>query len=111
MTFSRVKALSELTPGYAGILEPGESSAAETWEAGDLVLVPGLSFDTEGRRLGSGKGFYDRFLTSLPPGVSFWGLCFTEQVSPVPLPEDKHDIRMQRLLLPQGCGSDLTSRR
>jgi 5-formyltetrahydrofolate cyclo-ligase len=102
MIFSRVSSLSELTPGYAGILEPGLSAQREPWSAGDLVLVPGLSFDEEGRRLGSGKGFYDRFLADLPKGVAYWGICFDEQLSPVPLPEDKHDMRMQRLVLPSG---------
>lgn len=44
----------------------------------DLVLVPGLGFTKEGERLGRGKGYYDRYLSSFS-GVSI-GICFEEQI-------------------------------
>jgi len=79
-----------LLPNQFGILEPDPA-----WKLVDpslptgkrlLVLAPGLAFDREGRRLGRGKGFYDRFLHRLraahPAGSRSWavGLAFAEQL-------------------------------
>jgi 5-formyltetrahydrofolate cyclo-ligase len=46
----------------------------------DLVIVPGLAFDTSGNRLGRGGGFYDRFLARLRPGTARIGVCFDLQI-------------------------------
>jgi 5-formyltetrahydrofolate cyclo-ligase len=89
-----------LLPNQFGILEPDP-----TWKLVDptiptgkrlLVLTPGLAFDRSKRRLGRGKGFYDRFLDGLrtvhPQGSASWavGLAFTEQlVDEVPVSD--HD--------------------
>lgn len=43
------------------IFEPTHDERVET-EKIDLVLVPLLCFDRNGRRVGYGKGFYDKFL-------------------------------------------------
>jgi len=89
-----------LLPNQFGILEPDP-----TWKLIDptvptgkrlLVLTPGLAFDRSRRRLGKGKGFYDRFLAGLriahPLGSASWavGLAFDEQlVNEVPVSD--HD--------------------
>ncbi len=46
----------------------------------DLVIVPGLAFDTAGNRLGRGGGFYDRFLRRLRRSTATVGLAFDAQI-------------------------------
>ena len=41
----------------------------------DVAVVPGMSFDDNGNRLGRGKGYYDRFLKQIPQAYKI-GICF-----------------------------------
>lgn len=66
-----------------------------------VVLVPGMAFDTAGRRLGRGGGFYDRFLTRLPAGVHSVGVGFPCQLVPA-VPTDPHDAKVGWLALSSG---------
>jgi 5-formyltetrahydrofolate cyclo-ligase len=55
-----------LVNGAYGIPEPGKHCReADGDELNKMLwLVPGVAFDDQGRRLGRGKGFYDRLLNS-----------------------------------------------
>jgi 5-formyltetrahydrofolate cyclo-ligase len=64
----------------------------------DLLLVPGAAFTLRGDRLGSGAGYYDRYLDQRPCPKTI-GVCFDEQVA-VRLPAEKHDHRMEGIVTP-----------
>lgn len=92
LDFRWVESPADLVPGSFGILEP--PPGAEVASGFDLVLVPGLAFDRLGRRLGRGRGFYDRFLITLPPEVPTAGVCpGFRLVSAVPT--KSHDVAVR----------------
>ena len=92
--------LKDLAPGTFGILEPTGDHPAE-WEEIDLVLVPGLAFDLKGRRLGFGKGYYDRVLTQLKKSAFTIGLGYSFQVVEQ-VPSVSHDIPLKAVLSEKG---------
>jgi 5-formyltetrahydrofolate cyclo-ligase len=62
----------------------------------ELILVPAVAFDFAGRRLGYGRGIYDRLLSRL--SLFSIGVAFTEQLSPLPLPQGTHDRSVSKTL-------------
>jgi 5-formyltetrahydrofolate cyclo-ligase len=86
-----------LRPGPVRALEPPASAPACAIAEVDLVVVPGVGFDGDGRRLGRGRGHYDATLGSLRPGAARVGLAFEAQLVPA-LPEEPHDARMDAVV-------------
>lgn len=62
LTHHELKPDTVLETNRWGIPEPVAESPAYLPQHIDLVLVPLLTFDQRGHRVGYGKGFYDRFL-------------------------------------------------
>jgi 5-formyltetrahydrofolate cyclo-ligase len=87
----------DLTRGNFGILEPLSTAPSVPLNQLDLALVPGIAFDLDGRRLGRGKGFYDRLLAAVPGAKC--GVAFDQQVVRE-VPVESHDILMNFLLTP-----------
>ena len=56
----------DLAEGSFHIMEPiGKLFPVEKYPEIEVAIIPGMSFDDTGHRLGRGKGYYDRFLTKL----------------------------------------------
>lgn len=75
--------------GSYGILEPKQNLPVADKKRIVACFVPLLAFDGKGRRLGQGKGFYDRFLQGFP-GIRV-GVAFEWQFSPHDLPAEETD--------------------
>jgi 5-formyltetrahydrofolate cyclo-ligase len=87
----------DLREGQFGIREPGAHCIAVPPNRLDLVLVPGVAFDLQGRRLGRGKGFYDQMLAAVRGTTC--GVAFDEQIVES-IPVEPHDIHLNCILTP-----------
>ena len=107
-----------LTEGAYGIMEPAIGNEQFAMDNGQMsmdneqfvmnnydclcslgavaVLVPGRAFDHDGHRLGRGKGYYDRFLTSCPEAHTI-AVCYPFQIIDN-VPTNQYDIPVKELI-------------
>lgn len=89
--FSELKDLNHLKKGLYDILEPmSEKISVSSLTSADVIIVPGLGWDSQGHRLGHGLGFYDRALERVPYQSTIVGLAFEWQVLES-IPIESHD--------------------
>lgn len=100
MNFLVIKSPDDLIDGKFGIptADPEKCFSVEDF-SNALCVVPGLSFDNYGNRLGYGGGFYDRFLSKNK--VKTVGLCYERSISNA-LPIEKYDIATDYILNENG---------
>lgn len=96
-----LQSMDELAEGMYRILEPREElRGVEQKRVGveelDLILVPGVAFDSRGGRTGHGKGYYDKLLENARPETPLVALAFECQMFDE-IPMQEHDIHMDRV--------------
>lgn len=90
MEFYFIKSAADLTKGKYGLLEPDTVKCKKATPTDkSLCVVPALSFDAKGFRLGRGGGYYDRFLKSFK-GKSA-GFCYNSFLR-LTLPKEDYDM-------------------
>ena len=101
MELRRYTSQDDLAEGAFHILEPVGEPFTD-YDDIDVVLVPGMAFDAAGHRLGRGKGYYDRFLSShFSPLTTHHspliiGICFPfQRVAEVPT--EDYDVCMNEV--------------
>lgn len=85
---------SRLELGSFHIEEPSGNDLTDPADI-ELVVVPAVAYDRKGKRLGRGKGFYDRFLTQTKAtkvGVGYEFQLVDE------LPAEPHDVAMDIII-------------
>jgi len=93
------KSLEEqLETGTYGIREPKAGLEKLTWGVTNspFMIVPGVAFTKDGKRLGHGKGFYDIYIEEIcKQGAKpfLCGVCLPCQVVEE-IPTDEHDVLM-----------------
>jgi len=87
----------DVKAGRFGIVEAGDSCSELTLKRLDLILVPGLAFDSQGRRLGRGKGYYDQWLATVQGKTC--GVAYDEQIERE-IPVEPHDKLVDCILTP-----------
>lgn len=101
MEFFQIFSLSDLQIGFKGIWEP-KAMVENQFMIDDkkpvedyVMLMPGVAFTKEGKRLGYGKGFYDRFL-AIHLHMRMIAVCLDCQMVDE-IPTESTDIRPHRL--------------
>ena len=91
-----IKSIEELSEGAFGILEPARNQERKVQpEEIELVVVPGVSFDRRGHRLGYGMGYYDSLLKKVK-GCKV-GLAYDMQIVEH-VPDEPHDVAVDMVV-------------
>jgi 5-formyltetrahydrofolate cyclo-ligase len=107
LQFRRLDHPGMLVCGAFGICEPPPDAMPVVPAVIDFFVIPGVAFDLQGRRVGYGKGYYDRTLHPLEGDGRFAGFCYDFQLVES-IAAMRHDVLMdilvtdRRVIRPRG---------
>ena len=97
-----LSSMDQLEIGMYRILEPAVALRNDPqYQVGveelDLIMVPGVGFDTRGARMGHGKGYYDKLLEHARKDTPLVALAFECQMFE-DIPVAEHDVFMDMVI-------------
>lgn len=92
-----VKGVGELVVSKWGIREPPADAPVIGASGIEFILMPGVAFDRSGNRLGYGRGYYDKLLTSVDPALARVAAAFSCQIV-VQVPVAPHDQKIDTVI-------------
>ena len=108
MEARQIEGMGDLVSGKYGILAPRLTCPPVGPEELDLALIPCCAASGDGRRLGYGGGYYDRYLPRTRPRCPKALLC-RRQLLREDFPTEPQDVSMDFLVTEKGlvsCGRD-----
>ena len=90
-----VGSLEELRPAVLGIPAPPDTAPLIAPESLDFIIVPALTYDKKGYRLGYGGGYYDRYLLGVEAYTA--GIA-RERLLKDELPIESHDVAVKCII-------------
>lgn len=96
MDFYLIKSPDDLKPRTFGVLEPDSEKCEKLTDfTSSICIVPALSYDMYGFRLGYGKGYYDRFLNRYN-GKKI-GICYESCIT-ARLRKGRYDVACEAII-------------
>jgi 5-formyltetrahydrofolate cyclo-ligase len=93
----RITNLMNMTKDKMGILEPVEVNEDSIGENFDLIIMPGVVFDSFGNRIGYGGGYYDKYLSNYKEKTEKIALAYHMQLLNK-IETENHDIKVDYII-------------
>lgn len=103
MEAREIKSLSDVQEGAYGIQEPKEDTPCVAPQDIDMALIPCVTCNTKGQRLGYGGGFYDRYLGK---GNFLRVILCRALLMEAVIPVEPHDLMMDVVISEAGIMYD-----
>ena len=97
MEARQITGFEDLAPGAYGIPEPKADTITVAPEEIDIIIVPCVSCDRQGNRIGHGGGYYDKFLGMTRRDCFTMALCYEELLADE-IPVEKHDRKVDAVV-------------
>ena len=99
MVAKHINSRESLSEGKYGIMEPSESSATIAPDDIDFAIIPCVTCNKRGQRLGHGGGYYDRYFENLDIPCA---LICREETMTLAIPTGGHDLKFKTVVSERG---------